>query len=144
MYFLDVMHFSFSKEMFWVALSIPATIYVLVSIVISAIESAEAKKRKRDIKLCIEIMFYVGVLIGFVEVLAFMYALFFFAVSSELGYLGLAFLLVIPAVAVILRFIFEAVNAKYEERSIQPSILVLFIVSLVFFAHLIFVIARNS
>ena len=144
MYFLDVISFSFSKEIFWIALSIPATIYVLVSIVLYAIESAEAKKRKREIKLCIEIMFYVGVFIGFVEVVAFMYCLFFFAVSSELGYLGLAFLLVIPAVVFLVRFIFEAVNAKYEEKSIQPSILVLFIVSLVFFAHLIFVIARNS
>ena len=130
-------------EEFWLTVSIPFAILVIITIVVYAKESAKANAENRKKKTNIRVLFGIGVTIGIIESSALLMALLLFGLFKEIPFLVIAVPLSVVAIVFIVRFIFEAANAKYEEGHIETGVKVKFLISLVFCAFVIFLVARN-
>ena len=145
MYFLDEIFraLKFSDEEFWLTASIPIAIFAIISVVVYARESAEAKSENREKKKSIRILFGIGAVIGILELFALLQALLIFAAFKKLIFLMISVPLSIVAIVFIIKFIFESANARCEERPIKKVVLIRFIISLVFCAIVIYTVAIN-
>ena len=130
-------------EEFWIAVSIPLAIFVIITIVVYAKESAMAKAEDREKKKHISVLFGIGITIGIIELSALLMALLLFGLFKEITFLVIAVPLSVVAIVFIVKFIFEAAHAKYEEGHIETGLIVKFIISLVFCAFVIFLVAKN-
>ena len=145
MFFMDEIFraLKFSDEEFWLTASIPLAIFSIICVVVYARESAEAKAEDREKKKSIRILFGIGATIGIIELFVLMQALLIFGLFKKLAIFVIAVPLSVVAIVHIVRFIFEAANSKYEEEPLETGLKVKFIISLVFCAFVIFLVARN-
>ncbi|MBR4542358.1 MAG: hypothetical protein IKO54_09415 [Lachnospiraceae bacterium] len=145
MFFMDEIFraLKFSDEEFWLTASIPLAIFSIICVVVYARESAEAKAEDREKKKSIRILFGIGATIGIIELFALLQALLIFAAFKKISFLMLAVPLSVVAIVYIVRFIFKAAYSKYEEEPLETGVKVKFIISLVFCAFVIFLVARN-
>ena len=130
--------FNFYDEKFWLLLSIPVTIFVIACIVLFVRESKKAKKEERAKKKWIKILFIIGTVVGIIELIAYIQVLIKLVLFNgfEDRFRELTLFLVVGIIIFIIvsitRFIKDAYNAKIEERSVRTSILVMFIITMVF------------
>ena len=71
----NIMGFFNNNEDFWLLLSVPITIFVIVSIFLFVRESKKAKKEERTKKKWIKILFIIGTVVGIIELIAYIQVL---------------------------------------------------------------------
>ena len=130
--------FNFYDEKFWLLLSMPVTIFVIACILLFVRESKRAKEEERAKKKWIKILFIIGMVVGIIELIAYIQVLIKLVLFNgfEDRFRELTLFLVVGIIIFIIvsitRFIKDAYNAKIEERSVKTSILVMFIIAMVF------------
>ena len=121
--------FNFYNEEFWIAMSIPITIFVIVSIVLYVKESRKAKEEEREKKKWIKILFTVGIVVGCIEAIVLVNVFIVLSMFAYKPFFVLAGIFIIFSVVSIVRYVIESKKARLEGRPLKTSIVIMFLIA---------------
>ena len=121
--------FNFYNEEFWISMSIPITIFVIVSIVLYVKESRKAKEEERDKKKWIKILFTVGIVVGCIEAIVLVNVFIVLSMFAYKPFFVLAGIFIIFSVVSIVRYVIESKKARLEGRPLKTSIVIMFLIA---------------
>ncbi|MBR4144324.1 MAG: hypothetical protein IKU06_02560 [Lachnospiraceae bacterium] len=121
--------FNFYNEEFWIAMSIPITIFVIVSIVLYVKESRKAKEEEREKKKLIKILFTVGIVVGCIEAIVLVNVFIVLSMFAYKPFFVLAGIFIIFSVVSIVRYVIESKKARLEGRPLKTSIVIMFLIA---------------
>ena len=121
--------FNFYNEEFWIAMSIPITIFVIVSIVLYVKESRKAKEEEREKKKWIKILFTVGIVVGCIEAIVLVNVFIVLSMFAYKPFFVLTGIFIIFSVVSIVRYVIESKKARLEGRPLKTSIVIMFLIA---------------
>ena len=121
--------FNFYNEEFWIEMSIPITIFVIVSIVLYVKESRKAKEEEREKKKWIKILFTVGIVVGSIEAIVLVNVFIVLSMFAYKPFFVLAGIFIIFSVVSIVRYVIESKKARLEGRPLKTSIVIMFLIA---------------
>ena len=121
--------FNFYNEEFWIEMSIPITIFVIVSIVLYVKESRKAKEEEREKKKWIKILFTVGIVVGSIEAIVLVNVFIVLSMFAYKPFFVLAGIFISFSVVSIVRYVIESKKARLEGRPLKTSIVIMFLIA---------------
>ena len=121
--------FNFYNEEFWIEMSIPITIFVIVSIVLYVKESRKAKEEEREKKKWIKILFTVGIVVGCIEAIVLVNVFIVLSMFAYKPFFVLAGIFISFSVVSIVRYVIESKKARLEGRPLKTSIVIMFLIA---------------
>lgn len=121
--------FNFYNEEFWIAMSIPITIFVIVSIVLYVKESRKAKEEEREKKKWIKILFTVGIVVGCIEAIVLVNVFIVLSMFAYKPFFVLTGIFIFFSVVSIVRYVIESKKARLEGRPLKTSIVIMFLIA---------------